>query len=119
LDEKKLIGIEEKITNIIMINVIPLYFQKLHFYIWKVNISSKFKFLKGAILHITLKIKALKKVHLFVWVFKSYSITEIIAEMKRQQHSISFDSEISHGKPADDLEFLLFEAHFLEKMDEL
>jgi len=43
---------------------------------------------------------------------------EMIAELKRQQHSISFDSEISHEKTADVLEFLLFEANFLEKTNE-
>ena len=44
--------------------------------------------------------------------------TEMIAELKRQQHSISFDSEISYEKSANVLEFLVFEANFLEKTDE-
>jgi predicted HTH transcriptional regulator len=42
----------------------------------------------------------------------------MIAELKRQQNSISFDSEISYNKSADVLEFLLFEANYLEKTNE-
>ena len=119
LDEKKLIGIEEKITNIIHDQCHPIVLPEITFLNLEGKHIIKVQIFKGSNPPYYIKNKGFEE-GTFIRVGSSNRIAspEIIAEMKRQQHSISFDSEISHGKPADDLEFLLFEAHFHEKTDE-
>jgi len=119
LDETKLIGIEEKITNIIHDQCHPTVLPEITFLDLEGKHIIKVQIFKGSNPPYYIKKKGFEE-GTFIRVGSSnrQASPEIIAELKRKQHSISFDSEISYEKSADDLDFLLFEANFLEKTNE-
>jgi predicted HTH transcriptional regulator len=117
--ESKLIEIEEKITNIIHDQCHPVILPEVSF----VNLDGKYiikvQIFKGNDPPYFIKKKGVEE-GTFIRVGSSnrQATPDIIAELKRQHHNISFDGEISYEKTADVLEFLLFEATFLEKTGE-
>ena len=119
LDETNLIGIEEKITNIIHDQCHPIILPEIKFLNLNGKRIIKVQIFKGSNPPYFIKKKGLEE-GTFIRVGSSnrQASAEMIAELKRQQHSISFDCEISYEKTVDVLEFLLFKANFLEKTDE-
>jgi predicted HTH transcriptional regulator len=119
LDETKLIVIEEKITNIIHDQCHPSILPEIKFLNLEGKHVIKVQIFKGSNPPYFLKKKGFEEgTYIRVGSSNRQASAEMIAELKRQQHSISFDSEISYEKTADALEFKLFESNFLEKTDE-
>lgn len=119
VEESKLIGIEEKITNIIHDQCHPVILPEVNFLNFEEKYIIKVQIFKGNDPPYFLKKKGVEE-GTFISVGSSnrQSSPEIIVELKRQHHNISFDNEISYEKTVDVLEILLFEAHFLEKTGE-
>ena len=119
IDEAKLIGLEEKIANIIHDQCHPVILPEISFLNVEDKHIIKVQIFKGSNPPYYLKNKGVGD-GTFIRVGSSnrQASPEIISELKRQQHGISFDSEISYEKLADVLEFLLFKANFLEKTKE-
>lgn len=119
LDETKLIEIEEKITNIIHDQCHPIILPEIKFLNLEGKHIIKVQIFKGSNPPYFIKKKGFEE-GTFIRVGSSnrQASAEIIAELKRQLHNISFDSEISYEKSADVLEFFVFEAIFSEKTSE-
>ncbi len=117
--ESKLIELEEKITNIIHDQCHPVILPEVSF----LNLDGKYiikvQIFKGNDPPYFIKKKGVEEgTYIRVGSSNRQASPDIITELKRQHHNISFDGEISYEKTADVLEFLLFEANFLEKTGE-
>jgi predicted HTH transcriptional regulator len=119
VDEGQLIELEEKISSIIHDHCVPIILPEILF----LNHEGKYiivvKIYKGSSPPYFLKSKGIDAgTFIRVGSTNRQASFDIIAELERQKHNISFDSELVFQKTADDINLQSFEELFLEKTGE-
>ncbi len=119
LHEDTLISTEEKISNIIHDNCSPVILPEISFLNHEGKHLIRTRIFKGSNPPYYIKNKGIQD-GTFIRVGSSnrQASSEIIAGLERQKFSISFDSELSYLKTADDFNIDSFKEFFLEKTGE-
>lgn len=119
MDENKLIELEEKIANIIQDQCYPIILPEITFLNLEGKHLVKVQIFKGSNPPYYIKNKGFEK-GTFIRVGSSnrQASPEIITELKRHQHGRTFDGELAYDKPADLLDFKLFETSYTSKTGE-
>lgn len=118
--EDQLIELEEKISNIVHDQCAPIILPEITFLRHDDKHIVKTKIYKGSAPPYHLKNKGIGK-GTFIRVGSSNRLAspEIIAELERQKHNISFDSELIFSEPAGEIILQSFEKLFQEKTGEV
>lgn len=119
LNEDELIVLEEKISNIIHDQCLPVIHPEISFLIVDKKHIIKIHIFKGSSPPYYLKNKG-KETGTYIRVGSSsrQASSEIIEELERQYKNISFDSELSHHKEVDWLNIDSFKSLYQEKTGE-
>ena len=119
VDENMLIALEEKISNIIHDNCEPLILPEISFLTHENKHILKTVIYKGSNIPYHLKNKDIHEgTYIRVGSSNRLASVEMIAELERQKRNISFDSEYSYVKTADQINLDSFKEFFLEKTGE-
>lgn len=119
IDEERLIELEEKISNIIHDQCVPIILAEILFQNHNSRYVIVIKIHKGSSPPYFLKSKG-SDAGTFIRVGSTnrQASAEIIAELNRQNQNISFDSELVFQKNVDEIELHSFEELFFEKTGE-
>jgi len=119
INEADLISMEEKITNIIHDQCYPVILPEVTFLNFDGRHLIKLQIFKGSNPPYYLKHKGAEEgTYVRVGSSNRQASPEIIAELKRQQHGKSYDSELTYDNAVDILEFKNFRSVFQEKTGE-
>jgi predicted HTH transcriptional regulator len=119
LVEDDLIGLEEKISNIIHDQCAPVILPEILFLNYEGKHLIVTKIHKGSAPPYHLKNKGVEKgTYIRVGSTNRQASPEMIAELERQKQNISFDSELVFRKSADEVNIRLFEELFSDKTGE-
>ncbi|NLO02619.1 MAG: ATP-dependent DNA helicase [Bacteroidales bacterium] len=119
LEEESLIALEEKISNIIHDQCTPVILPGIMFLNYEGKHILVVKIHKGNTPPYYLRSKGIENgTYIRVGSTNRQASPEIIAELERQKHNISFDSELVYRKTADEIDLQSFRELFLEKAGE-
>jgi len=119
LDENDLILLEEKICNLIHDNCNPLILPEISFLIYEGKHIIRTQIYRGSNPPYHLKNKSIENgTYVRVGSSNRQASPEIIAELERKKRNVSFDSELSFLKTADEININTFKNIFLDKTNE-
>ena len=119
MNEDELIALEERISNIIHDNCEPVILPEISFLTCENKHIIKTLIYKGSNPPYHIKNKPIEEsTYIRVGSTNRLASKEIIAELERQKRNVSFDSELSYLKTADDIDINSFKDFFLEKTGE-